>query len=126
MTLLTFYFRYINNIISEGEISSVAKNATELINKFDPRTGLDRETPVTVKFYNAVTIISIGYRTKSQRVTRFRKWETFIQRAEQLIKKVEIPIFFGKVLTTESAFSILDIKMNTHSCEELFIKEEEL
>lgn len=73
--------RHINNIINEREIddiSSVAKNATELIDKFDPRTGKIRKTPVIVTYYNLDMIISVGYRVKSARATRFRKWATSV------------------------------------------------
>ncbi len=73
--------RHINNVFAEGElenISSVAKNATELIDKLDPRTGKLRKTRMAIKYFNLDMIISVGYRVKSPRATKFRKWATSI------------------------------------------------
>ncbi len=72
--------RHIKNIFSEGELdenSSVAKNATQL-NQFDPRTGKNRLSTVTINYYNLDVIISVGYRVKSQNGVIFRKWATSI------------------------------------------------
>ena len=73
--------RHINNIFADGElenISSVAKNATQLIDKLDPRTGKLRKSSVPIKYFNLDMIISVGYRVKSPRATKFRKWATSI------------------------------------------------
>ena len=67
--------RHIKNIFNEGEldeISSVAKNATQL-KRYDPRTGKDRISNVEINYYNLDVIISVGYRVKSQNGIIFRK-----------------------------------------------------
>jgi len=61
--------RHINNILREDELkanSVVAKFAT---------TASDGKKYQT-EFYNLDMIISVGYRVKSKRATRFRKWAT--------------------------------------------------
>ena len=73
-------YRHIKNIFNEGEldeISSVAKNATQL-KRYDPRTGKDRISNVEINYYNLDVIISVGYRVKSQNGVIFRKWATSI------------------------------------------------
>lgn len=73
-------FRHIKNIFNEGEldeISSVAKNATQL-KRYDPRTGKYRISNVEINYYNLDVIISVGYRVKSQNGVIFRKWATSI------------------------------------------------
>lgn len=70
--------RHISNIMDEGEvdqIGGVAKNAT-VLNLLDPRTGKYRETKTIIEFYNLDIILSVGYRVKSKRATKFRKWAT--------------------------------------------------
>lgn len=72
--------RHIKNIFNEGEldeISSVAKNATQL-KRYDPRTGKDRISNVEINYYNLDVIISVGYRVKLQNGVIFRKWATSI------------------------------------------------
>ena len=72
--------RHKKNIFNEGEldeISSVAKNATQL-KRYDPRTGKDRISNVEINYYNLDVIISVGYRVKSQNGIIFRKWATSI------------------------------------------------
>lgn len=72
--------RHIKNIFNEGElneISSVAKNATQL-KRYDPRTGKYRTSNVEINYYNLDVIISVGYRVKSQNGVIFRKWATSI------------------------------------------------
>lgn len=72
--------RHIKNIFNEGEldeISSVAKNATQL-KRYDPRTRKDRISNVEINYYNLDVIISVGYRVKSQNGVIFRKWATSI------------------------------------------------
>lgn len=72
--------RHIKNIFNEGEldeISSVAKNATQL-KRYDPRTGKDRISNVEINYYNLDVIIFVGYRVKSQNGIIFRKWATSI------------------------------------------------
>lgn len=72
--------RHIKNIFNEGEldeISSVAKNATQL-KRYDPRTRKDRISNVEINYYNLDVIISVGYRVKSQNGIIFRKWATSI------------------------------------------------
>lgn len=72
--------RHIKNIFNEGEldeISSVAKNATQL-KRYDPRTGKDRISNIEINYYNLDVIISVGYRVKSQNGIIFRKWATSI------------------------------------------------
>lgn len=72
--------RHIKNIFNEGEldeISSIAKNATQL-KRYDPRTGKDRISNVEINYYNLDVIISVGYRVKSQNGIIFRKWATSI------------------------------------------------
>lgn len=72
--------RHIKNIFNEGEldeISSVAKNATQL-KRYDPRTGKDRISNVEINYYNLDVIISVGYRVKSQNGIIFRKRATSI------------------------------------------------
>lgn len=72
--------RHIKNIFNEGEldeISSVAKNATQL-KRYDPRTRKDRISNVEINYYNLDVIISVVYRVKSQNGVIFRKWATSI------------------------------------------------
>ena len=72
--------RHIKNNFNEGEldeISSVAKNATQL-KRYDLRTGKDRISNVEINYYNLDVIISVGYRVKSQNGIIFRKWATSI------------------------------------------------
>lgn len=79
--------RHISNIFKEGEldeISSVAKNATQL-KRYDPRTKKDRIANVIVNYYNLDVIISVGYRVKSKNGILFRKWANNILR-EYLLK----------------------------------------
>lgn len=62
--------RHINNIFKEGELdksSTVAKYATV-------QTEGERSITRNVEYYNLDAIISIGYRVKSARGTKFRKW----------------------------------------------------
>ena len=66
--------RHINGILSEGELdkeSTVAKKATVQI---EGDRGITRE----IEYYNLDMIISVGYRTKSKRATKFRKWGTSV------------------------------------------------
>lgn len=70
--------RHINNIFIENELEKkavVAKNAT---------TATDGKT-YQVDYYNLDVIISVGYRIKSQRGTKFRIWANKILK-EYLIK----------------------------------------
>lgn len=100
--------RHINNIFSEGELDitgSVAKNATELIDKFDPRTGKLRKTPMDIRYFNLDMIISVGYRVKSPRATKFRKWATSILK-EYAIKGYVVN---QKVVTYEQHIQLLKI-----------------
>lgn len=79
--------RHISNIFKEGEldeISSVAKNATQL-KRYDPRTKKDRIANVIVNYYNLDVIISVGYRVKSKNGILFRKWANNIL-GEYLLK----------------------------------------
>ena len=74
--------RHIKNIFNEGEldeISSVAKNATQL-KRYDPRTGKDRISNVEINYYNLDVIISVGYRVNSKKATSFRRCATKILR----------------------------------------------
>lgn len=75
--------RHIRNIYKEKELdkeSSVAKIATV-------QTEGDRKVERNVNFYNLDVIISVGYRVKSQRGTKFRIWATNVIRN----KIVEMP-----------------------------------
>ncbi len=66
--------RHINNIFNEGELdksSTVAKNATVQIEG-------NREIIRDIDYYNLDVVISVGYRVKSKRATRFRKWATSV------------------------------------------------
>ena len=79
--------RHINNIFNDGELDEagcVAFFATEL-NKYDPRTGKDRKTIVSIKYYNLDVIISVGYRVNSIVGIQFRKWANSIL-SEYLLK----------------------------------------
>lgn len=83
--------RHIKNIFNEGEldeISSVAKNATQL-KRYDPRTGKDRISNVEINYYNLDVIISVGYRVKSQNGIIFRKWATSILK-DYMIKEFAV------------------------------------
>lgn len=66
--------RHINNIFNEGELdksSTVAKNATVQMEG-------NREIIREIDFYNLDVVISVGYRVKSKRATKFRKWATSV------------------------------------------------
>ena len=69
--------RHISNIYKEKELvkdSTVAKNATVQIEN-------GRSIVRQIEYYNLDVIISVGYRVKSQRGTRFRIW------ANQVLKE---------------------------------------
>ena len=104
--------RHISNIFKENELdknSVVAKNAT---------TAADGKT-YQVDYFNLDVIISIGYRIKSKRGTRFRIWANKIlkeylikgytlnekrleQKTEQLKELQESVKILGKVLNYKS------------------------
>ena len=101
--------RHIRNIFEEGEleeISSIAKNATQL-KKYDPRTGKNRLSNVEVVYYNLDVIISVGYRVKSKQGIIFRKWANNILKEYMLkgyvidAKKFEIPTIENVALLLE-------------------------
>lgn len=73
--------KHINNVFKEGELdrhSTVAKFATV-------QTEGNRQVGRQVEHYNLDVVISIGYRVKSQRGTRFRIWAT--QRLKEYLLK---------------------------------------
>ena len=101
--------RHITAIYKEGELereATVAKNAT--VQNENGRSVLR-----TIEYYNLDVIISVGYRVKSKRGTKFRQWANKIlkeyllrgyavnQRIEQLeqrVSKTENKIDFSSVL----------------------------
>ena len=73
--------RHITTIFKEEELereATVAKNAT--VQNENGRTVLR-----TIEYYNLDVIISVGYRVKSQRGTRFRQWANKVLK-EYLLK----------------------------------------
>ena len=61
---------HINNIFKEGELRKEATVKDYLTVQFEGERKVNR----IVSFYNLDVIISVGYRVKSQRGTRFRQW----------------------------------------------------
>lgn len=79
---------HINNIFKEGELEK------EAVVKESLTTAKDGKKYKT-KFYNLDVIISVGYRVKSIRGTRFRQW------ANSVLKDY---IYMGTLLTNESDY----------------------
>ena len=61
---------HINNIFKEGELRKEATVKDYLTVQSEGERKVNR----IVSFYNLDVIISVGYRVKSQRGTRFRQW----------------------------------------------------
>ena len=61
---------HIGNIFKEGELSEFSVRKESLLTAADGKK-------YHTKFYNLDVIISVGYRVKSQRGTKFRQWATF-------------------------------------------------
>ncbi len=72
---------HINNIFKEGELDSNATVKKYLTVQKEGQRTIRRK----VKYYNLDVIISVGYRVKSIRGTRFRQWATSVLR-DYLIK----------------------------------------
>ena len=96
---------HIKNIINEGELDSSTTEEFSVV-----RQEGNRKVRRKVKFYNLDMIISVGYRVKSIRGIRFRKWANSIlkdymlkgyavneKRLESLNKTIEIQ---SKMLAT--------------------------
>ena len=64
---------HVGNIFKEGELQEVAVRKESLLTATDGKN-------YRTKFYNLDVIISVGYRVKSKRGTKFRQW------ANQVIK----------------------------------------
>lgn len=62
---------HIGNIFKEGELEESSVRKESLLTAADGKR-------YRTKFYNLDVIISVGYRVKSQRGTRFRQWATKI------------------------------------------------
>ena len=101
---------HIKNIINEGELDSSTTEEFSVV-----RQEGNRKVRRKVKFYNLDMIISVGYRVKSIRGIRFRKWANSIlkdymlkgyavneKRLESLNKTIEI---CDKGITPGSGFS---------------------
>lgn len=101
--------RHVKNIFEEGEleeISSIAKNATQL-KKYDPRTGKDRLSNVEIIYYNLDVIISVGYRVKSKQGIIFRKWANNILK-EYMLKGYVLDAKKFKIPTIENIARLLE------------------
>lgn len=72
---------HINNIFKEGELDSKATVKEYLTVRHEGKRTVRRK----VKYYDLDVIISVGYRVKSIRGTRFRQWATSVLR-DYLIK----------------------------------------
>ena len=72
---------HINNIFKEGELDSKATVKEYLTVQHEGKRTVRRK----VKYYELDVIISVGYRVKSIRGTRFRQWATSVLR-DYLIK----------------------------------------
>lgn len=72
---------HINNIFKEGELDSKATVKEYLTVQHEGKRTVRRK----VKYYDLDVIISVGYRVKSIRGTRFRQWATSVLR-DYLIK----------------------------------------
>ena len=72
---------HINNIFEEGELNSKATVKEYLTVQHEGKRTVRRK----VKYYDLDVIISVGYRVKSIRGTRFRQWATSVLR-DYLIK----------------------------------------
>lgn len=95
--------RHISNIYKEKELvkdSTVAKNATVQIEN-------GRSIVRQIEYYNLDVIISVGYRVKSQRGTRFRIWANQVLK-EYLLKGYAIN---GKMAQMERR---IDAKLLEH------------
>ena len=66
----------INNIFKEGELDSKATVKEYLTVQHEGKRTVRRK----VKYYDLDVIISVGYRVKSIRGTRFRQWATSVLR----------------------------------------------
>ncbi len=73
--------RHISNIFAEGELSALATVAKFATVQNEGNRSIERE----IDYYNLDAIISVGYRVKSHRGTRFSIWATQRLR-EYLIK----------------------------------------
>lgn len=113
--------RHLKNIFESGELERdavVAKNAT---------TAADGKTYL-VEYFNLDAIISVGYRVKSTRATRFRQWATQVlrehltrgytldrQRFEQNAAELEAALSLvrkaaaGEALTAEIGRGLVDV-----------------
>ena len=67
---------HINNIFKEGELNSKATVKEYLTVQHEGKRTVRRK----VKYYDLDVIISVGYRVKSIRGTRFRQWATSVLR----------------------------------------------
>ena len=67
---------HINNIFEEGELNSKATVKEYLTVQHEGKRTVRRK----VKYYDLDVIISVGYRVKSIRGTRFRQWATSVLR----------------------------------------------
>ena len=67
---------HINNIFKEGELDSKATVKEYLTVQHEGKRTVRRK----VKYYDLDVIISVGYRVKSIRGTRFRQWATSVLR----------------------------------------------
>ena len=65
---------HIGNIFKEGELEESSVRKESLLTAADGKR-------YRTKFYNLDVIISVGYRVKSQRGTRFRQWANKIMTA---------------------------------------------
>ncbi|MDR3217434.1 MAG: virulence RhuM family protein [Dysgonamonadaceae bacterium] len=73
--------QHIGNIYKEGELQEDATCKKFLQVQTEGNRSVKRNIP----FYNLDTIVSVGYRVKSQVATRFRQWAT--QRLHEYIQK---------------------------------------
>lgn len=82
--------KHIRNVFAEGELDEKSNVQNMHI------AGSDKP----VKFYNLDVIISVGYRVKSSRATRFRQWATRVLR-EHLTRGfsfVDLPARNGRLI----------------------------
>jgi len=106
--------KHLKNIYEEGELQ---KNATLSILEIVQKEG-NREVKRKVEYYNLKAILSVGYRTNSQRSIEFRKWANEVLH-EYVIKgfaiddeKLKENKHFGKDYFDEMLERIREIRMS--------------
>ncbi len=101
--------RHINNVFAEQELqraSTVANFATVQMEG-------GREVVRNIEYYNLDVIISVGYRVKSLRGTKFRQWATSVLR-EHLLRgfTVKQPVSAEQLSDVKDKIQALEHKVN--------------